>query len=290
VGQAGLGIGVRMGRIARAVAAYGLLGLLLAGCGVAPVGAQQRNASAGTSAWILQYQFLPLITSDPEALRVFARATIYVVLVQAKDREDGIPPSALHLVPTAYFNSYATFVGDVDAHQLSPQIRAVIFDDSADTPASVVPPVEAAHPYQYDQMFAAFAAAHGLLSMCDYILPSRLGHGAKVGEAPPCAVELLNSSQQSERSAAQYEHVVRQAVQVAHAVNAAMPVFAGLSTNPRGSAITASELAAAVGATDQMTAGYWISIPPAGGIGCRACASQDPALLPAFLALLDGRK
>jgi hypothetical protein len=208
------------------------------------------------------------------------------VLDRAKEREDGIPPSPLHLVPTAYFNSYATLVSEVNAHQLSPQIRAVIFDDAADTPPSVVPPVEAQHPYQYDRMFAEFAAGHGLLSMCDYILPSRLGGGAKTGEAPPCDVELLNSSQQSERSAADYARVVHAAVEVAHAANPGMPVFAGLGTNPRGTPITAPELAAAVRATDSMVTGYWVSIPPAGGIGCPACSPQDPELLPAFLALL----
>ncbi len=217
---------------------------------------------------------------------MFQNATIYVVLDQTKERQDGIPTSSLHLVPTAYFNSYVTFVSAVTGHQLSPQIRAVIFDDSADTPASVVPPEEADHPYQYDQKFAAFAARHGLLSMCDYILPSRLGHASTTGEAPPCAVELLNSSQQSERSASQYQRIVRTAVEAARAAKPTMPVFAGLSTNPRGTPVTAAELAAAVRTTDSIVTGYWVSIPPAGGIGCPDCSPQNPALLPAFLGLL----
>lgn len=215
----------------------------------------------------------------------FSGANKVYAILSEKQAENGFAVvNGLNLVPTVYYNSYQEFVDNYDNHKISNQVKAVLFDDSSDTPSSVVPTIEADNPYQYDQLITQFAHQHGMISMCDYILGKRIGQ--KQGEAPPCDVALLNYSQQSERSPQKYAAVVSEALSVIDAKNPNLPLFAGLSTNPRGAPVTANQLVSAIKATSSRVSGYWISIPTSGGIGCPNCSKQNPGLLDDFLAQL----
>lgn len=251
-----------------------------------PVSSQTNLPTANAAShlsWIIQYHFLSLIQQNSAASNEFARANKIYVILSKKEAASGIAakPVFNNLVLTDYFNSYSQFVADYNNHQINPAVKAVLFDDSSDTPASVVPTVEANNPYQYDQLFSNFAHQHGMVSMCDYILGKRIH--AKQGLAPPCDIAVLNYSQQSERDASKYSQVVSSAVAVIHATNPNMPVLVGISTNPRGPVINPSQIVASVAATYKSVSGYWISVPTSGGIGCPNCSPQNPAILPVFL-------
>jgi len=236
--------------------------------------------------WIVQYHFLSLVEANPAALSQFSKASKIYAILSPEEAKNGISVSnQFNLIPTVYYNSYAKFVSDYNSHLINSSVKAVVFDDSSDTPSTVVPTIEADNPYQYDQDITSFAHQHGMVAMCDFILGKRVGN--KSGEAPPCDVALLNYSQQSERSPADYSSVVDKAVGVIHKTYPDMPVLVGLSTNPRGSVITSSELVAAYDATVNQVNGYWISIPTSGGVGCPNCSPQNPSLLPEFLQQLN---
>lgn len=236
--------------------------------------------------WIVQYHFLPLVESNSAALSEFSKSNKIYAVLSNKESVKGVPPNKqFNLVPTVYFNSYDQFSSALSNNKISSNVKAAIFDDSSDTPSTVVPTVEAKNPYLYDQKFSSLAHQYGMLSMCDYILGKRIG--SKIGEAPPCDVALLNYSQQSERSASKYKSVVSSAIETIHKTNPNMPVIVGLSTNPRGSVITANELVSSVNATINQVNGYWISIPNSGGVGCPNCSPQNPSLLTMFLEQLN---
>lgn len=236
--------------------------------------------------WILQYHFLPLVESNSAALSEFSKANKIYAVLSNKESVSGVPPNKhFNLVPTVYFNSYDKFASALSNNKISTSVKAAIFDDSSDTPSTVVPTVEAKSPYLYDQKFSSLAHQHGMVSMCDYILGKRIG--SKIGEAPPCDVALLNYSQQSERSASKYKSVVSSAIETIRKTNPNMPVIVGLSTNPRGPVITANELLSSINATLSQVNGYWISIPNSGGVGCPDCSQQNPSLLPTILEQLN---
>jgi hypothetical protein len=242
------------------------------------------SSSQSHLSWIIQDHFLSLIQANSSALREFSSAQNVYVILSAKEAAAGDVPSipGVKLTPTVYYNSYAKYVSDYNAGQISSAVKAVVFDDSSDTPPTVVPPVEAQNPFEYDQKVTEFANQHGMISMCDYILGKRIDR--KQGEAPPCNVALLNYSQQSERDPSTYQSVVLAAVNTIRQTSPTMPVLVGLSTNPRGTPITADILTAAAQATYKDVSGYWISIPTSGGVGCPNCSPQNPAILTPFLA------
>jgi hypothetical protein len=245
------------------------------------------SPSAGSRShlsWIIQDHFLSLVRANSSALRAFGNAQNVYVILSAKEAAAGDVPSmpGVKLTPTVYYNSYAQYVSDYNAGRISSAVKAVVFDDSSDTPVSIVPSVEEQNPFEYDQKLTEFANQHGMISMCDYILGKRID--SKQGEVPPCDVALLNYSQQSERDPSRYQSVVSTAVNTIRRTSPTMPVLVGLSTNPRGTPITADILTAAAEATYKDVSGYWISIPTSGGVGCPNCSPQNPAILVPFLA------
>jgi hypothetical protein len=244
------------------------------------------STSQSHLSWIIQDHFLSLVQANSSALSEFSNAQNVYVILSAKEAAAGDIPSmpGVKLTPTVYYESYAQYVSDYNAGRISSAVKAVVFDDSSDTPANVVPPVEAQNPFEYDQKLTEFANQHGMISMCDYILGKRID--SKQGEAPPCNVALLNYSQQSERDPSKYQSVVSTAVNTIRQTSPTMPVLVGLSTNPRGTPITADILTAAALATYKDVSGYWISIPTSGGVGCPNCSPQNPAILAPFLAHL----
>lgn len=246
---------------------------------------QQNSTAVATSkiSWILQNHFLSLVEDNKDASTVFSTANKIYAILSTKEASTSAfrVTKQYNIVPTVYYNSYAKFVSDYNNGMINSTVKAVLFDDSANTPATVVPTIEADNPLQFDQSLTTFAHQHGMISMCDFILGIRAHN--KTGTAPPCDITVLNYSQQSERIANKYNSIVAKAVAIIKNTNPKEPVFVGLSTNPRGPSITTKQLLSAYNATKQEVSGYWISIPTSGGIGCPNCSKQNPALLPAFL-------
>jgi len=80
-----------------------------------------------------------------------------------------------------------------------------------------------------------------------------------------------------ERNSSRYAAYIAQAVGQIHSANPSAAIYAGLSTNPSGGPVTASELVAAVRATSSEVTGYWLNIPSPGS-ACPACGEPQPQL------------
>lgn len=80
-----------------------------------------------------------------------------------------------------------------------------------------------------------------------------------------------------ERNTSRYAAYIAQAVSQIRSANASATIYAGLSTNPSGGPVTASELISAVQATSSEVTGYWLNIPSP-GTACPACAEPQPQL------------
>ena len=252
-----------------------------------PTSQVSTSVSKNNLEWILQYHFLALVEKNSKALNEFKNSKIYVVLSNKELASSTIlaNPDHLNLIPTDYINNSQKFMQQYSSHDIKYPIQAVLFDDSSDTPTSVVPTNQAQNPLKYDQLLSNFSRQHNLTSICDYILAKRTAN--KKPLASPCQITAMNYSQQSERNSASYFKIVNQAVQVIHRQYPNQMIFAGLSTNPRGSVITVAELVNAVKATNRIVSGYWISIPTSGGVGCPQCSKQNASLLSQFLANLN---
>jgi hypothetical protein len=80
-----------------------------------------------------------------------------------------------------------------------------------------------------------------------------------------------------ERNSSNYAGYVAQAVGQIRSANASVQIYAGLSTNPSGGPVTASELVSDVNLTKSEVVGYWLNIP-APSASCPRCAPPDPQI------------
>jgi len=127
---------------------------------------------------------------------------------------------------------------------------------------------------------AQFAKLYRMVSICDFIQPDRLPPSSRSHseEAPPCDVIGLNTVQQSERSPIRYKAVVARETAIIRSVSADAPVLAGLSSNPAGGAVTASQLAQDILATEGIVNGWWLNVPTP-GVGCPKCGEPQPQVM-----------
>lgn len=82
-----------------------------------------------------------------------------------------------------------------------------------------------------------------------------------------------------------YARYVWALVREIHAVRPGLPVYAGLSTNPRGPRVRLGTLLEDVQLTENTVTGYWLNVP-APGRACPRCRRPRPALALAFLRAL----
>ena len=80
-----------------------------------------------------------------------------------------------------------------------------------------------------------------------------------------------------ERNSSRYAAYVGQAVSQVRSANPNAMIYAGLSTNPSGGPVTASELVSAVRLTSSEVSGYWLNIPSPGS-ACPGCGQPEPLL------------
>ncbi len=205
--------------------------------------------------------------------------TIYEPLSLRQTQSTLVP-----VVPTFVVHSYAVLEADFSNHQVPPGTKAILYDNErfADTPLA-----EQANPGYYDSLVAAAAASHHMLSICDFIQPDRLSASQRIpsAEVPKCDIVGLNTVQQSERNPQQYAATVRHIIGIIDTVNPQLPAIAGLSTNPAGPPVTATELVSDIRATQSFVAGYWLNVPSP-GVGCPNCHAPDPAILESAMSML----
>jgi len=227
--------------------------------------------------WLLAESHFDQVVSVPAVRALFDRGVVYEPITPRQH-----PSTLVPVIPTADFHSEQLLAAAVDGNELAPGVRAVIYDNErfANTPR-----IEQQHIRHYTDLAALVAAKHGLASICDFIQPDRLPPGARTpaNEVPPCSVVGLNTVQQSERSPSRYRAVVAREVAIIREVNPTVPIIAGLSSNPRGTPVSASELTADMRATAGLVNGFWLNVP-APGVGCPQCRAPDPALMATALS------
>jgi hypothetical protein len=84
-------------------------------------------------------------------------------------------------------------------------------------------------------------------------------------------------AQGMERHPSTYAAFIGQAVSQIRSANPGVMIYAGLSTNPAGPAITATELISDVRLTASEVSGYWLNIP-APSESCPRCGQAQPQL------------
>jgi len=263
--------------------AVGLLVPLLAGCGATsaatPGGPRRSVPPARREAiawrapiWLLAASHLRAVLANPGADSVLRSGTVLEPI--------GPHQHAVSFAISAVdFHSEALLARDIGSLD---GVRVVIYDNERST---ATPVSEQRDPYSASVDAAGVARTRGLVSICDLILPDRLPRTERAArfEVPPCDVIGLNTVQQSERSAVTYAAVVAREVAIIRSVQPDVPILAGLSANPRGAPVTASELTSDMLAVRGMVSGFWLNVP-APGVGCPSCRAPDPGLLAAALA------
>jgi hypothetical protein len=174
-------------------------------------------------------------------------------------------------------NDATVFLSMASSDSIPQGITGVVYDNQQ---SPLTPMVQQEDPMKYDSEVAQVANEHGLFSMCDLIQSSRLPAGSRtaVNQVPPCSMIGLNAVQQSERDASTYAKVVNRDVEIVHSVFPGRPVIAGLSSNPRGSAVTSAELQQAITSVAGEVQGYWLNVP-APSVSCPRCNAPDPTPL-----------
>jgi hypothetical protein len=176
---------------------------------------------------------------------------------------------------------------------------AVLYDNEA---WPLTPLNEQQHPALYEARAAAVAHAHGLqliatpgVDLVRALEPgyvgSRFSEYVRLGIAADAAryADAIDIQGQSiENDIAAYTAFVQQASAQARAANPGVRIVAGLSTNPHGLAVTAAQLEAAVAATGNAVAGYWLTIP-SGGPACPSCGAPQPQIAVQLLRALPIR-
>jgi len=236
-------------------------------------------ASGQPAMWILAFAHFDQVVAAPQSRAVMKGGMVFEP-ISVRQRPSGLLP----VLPTFVVHSYAALEFDFQHHAIPSGTRAILYDNErfADTPRN-----EQADPGYYDGLVAAFARAHKMVSICDFIQPDRLRPSQRLpaDEVPPCDIVGLNTVQQSERDPQQYATKVIHMVTVVHDLNPRLPVLAGLSTNPAGSPVTARELVSDVRATRRFVSGYWLNVP-APGVGCPRCHLPDPSILVTVMGML----
>ena len=174
-------------------------------------------------------------------------------------------------------NDATVFLSMASSDSIPQGITGVVYDNQL---SPLTPTSQQENPMQYDSEVAQAAKEHGLFSMCDLIQSARLPAGSRsaVNEVPPCSMIGLNAVQQSERDAETYAKVVNRDVQIVHSVFPGRPVIAGLSSNPRGSAVSGVELVQAITSVASEVQGYWLNVPEP-SVSCPLCNASDPTPL-----------
>jgi hypothetical protein len=275
--------------------------LTLAGCSGSPPRSPAPNPTITmtdeqpvanhAASWLFTKGALDSVIANPVAEARLTGAHVYEILSGRQKASTAVP-----VIPTVSFKSYATLAATIESGQLPSSIRAVIYDNEH---WSKTPPEEQADPAGFYAKAAGVAHAHGLIFIATPAMDLVLSSGAKVTNAADTflASGIIGASardadvvdiqaQSQERDPAAYKDFVTKAAAQIKAANPKAAIMAGISTNPHGWTITPDMLIADITAVADVAPGFWVNIPM-GGTECPDCATPKPDV--AIGALSDGR-
>jgi hypothetical protein len=262
----------------RLVALVGFLGVAVAVAAATPRFAEGRAPLR----WILNGPAVTTFTTDPTAKAFFAGTRPFVVV--AKSRPAVVPPQ-WDAIRTRIFTSFTEFNWAVTHQKIDPGIKAVLYDNEA---WSLTPAYEQDNFAEFAKRFAQLAHANGymvIVTPAVDLATSRQQPGEKrfstflrlnvPADAARYADVYEIQAQGSQIPASTYASYVSAAAHQARAANPNVLVFAGISTNPSGHAVTAEQILAAIAATRSVVDGYWFNVP-APGPSCPRCNAFRP--------------
>ena len=254
---------------------------------VAPTSAptQPANQAQEPRDWIIGREAVTLLQSSGASAslidNVFNNTDTYT-----HDTSD--LPSA---ISTETFTSFAKFQTAIANQTITPGTKAILYDNEK---WSITPSNEQHNPVYFAEKAAALAHANGYkfiftpaANLADVLAPgttdkySTFLSLAILGESSPY-VDAIDIQAQGAQGTPEYTTFVRQAVSQIRAASSTVTIFAGLSSEPQGRAVTNAEILSDYDTTKSYVNGYWMNIP-VGGPDCPTCGTGNPAVAIAFL-------
>jgi hypothetical protein len=269
----------------------------LTGCGTA--GAAHGSSDGGLAAsghgaistWLFAARALRQVRVDAGVRTQLNRTRILEILRVGQQAQGGP-----HLLPTMKFASYASMKNAMASGGLPRWVKAVLYDNEA---WSATPVAEQRAPGRYMALAARLAHRHHLLFMASpgLDLTRVLQPGVtrrsttylelRLATQAAAAADVVDIQAQSlERSTHAYVNFVRQAAVQARGARRGVTVLAGISSNPTGSPVSATQLIRAMTGVRPYVDGYWMNIPARGPL-CPRCNQPRPDLAIAAIRSLS---
>lgn len=257
----------------------------LAGCGSAGFSDRGGVAASGhgaVSTWLFAARALRQVRVDAGVRTQLDRTRIFEIVRLGQQAQGG--PDRL---PTMQFASYASMESTMAHGGLPRWVKAVLYDNEA---WSATPAAEQHTPGHYMALAAQLAHHHHLLFIASpgLDLTRVLQPGATrrsttylelrlATQAAEVADVVDIQAQSLERFTPAYVNFVRQAAVQARGARRGVTVLAGISSNPTGSYVSATQLIRAMTGVRPYVDGYWMNIPAPGPL-CPRCNRPRPDL------------
>lgn len=194
---------------------------------------------------------------------------------------------------TETFKSYADLLSAVNNHQIASNVKAILYDNEN---WSFTPMNEQQNPVYYAKLAATLAHKHNLkliftpaIDLVSVLAPgSGNRYSAFIGldiyakTAP--YVDVIEFQSQGAQGTSEFATFVQQAAQQVDKVSHGR-VFAGMSSEPNGRYVSATQLKNDYNATKFMVDGFWLNIPVKSA-SCPGCGTGNPQLALNFLQSL----
>lgn len=241
-------------------------------------------ASSTFSRWIFTQPALRQVLPDQTVAHLLANTRVYEIVRKA----GAVAVPGAQVVTTVTFASAALLQSALSSGSLPAGTGAIMLDLEAWSATPLSEQQHAAATYLAAETLVhahglAFIAAPGadLVKVLDPsgtgpLAPRMLQLGL-IGQISAHADVVDIQAQSAERQGATYAAFVKAAAAQARAANPAVTVLAGVSANPSGAPVSASQLAAAMQSVRGVVGGFWMNIPGRGP-KCPSCNAANPGV------------
>ncbi len=211
------------------------------------------------------------ISGDSSALNALEGSTVYVT------NNRGIIPSSsnttqLHVIPTMNFTSEATLERAISQKLIPTGIKAILYDneDWSQTPVDErLNPIEHyrlaanlahANHYQFVATPGWIPGYHGIITPGMTVRPS----AATILPAIASGADVVDIQAQKYTLESNLSAYLSWIEPIAKSIRAANPkaiIISGISTNPLGGTVDASQLAAIAKRSESIVQGWWLNVP-----------------------------